>query len=153
MCLLGVVVIVALAAAAQTGSIRVIPTQQQPRIYYHFPGEEDTLEFRYGFTVEETIQVIASDTTLVLVDIRSPSDYVAGHVAGSINIPAKQITRHFSTFRTWENAARNIFLISSDGKEAKAWTSRLHRKGISRVWYMRGGIQAWLRAGHQLVRE
>lgn len=153
MYLLAWIAIITVAAGAQSGSIRVASPQQQPRIYYHFPGEEDTLEFRYGFTVEETLQVIATDSALVMVDIRSPSEYAAGRVAGSINIPAGQITRSLSRFRSWEKAQRNIFLISSDGKEAKMWTSRLHRKGISRVWYVRGGIQAWQQAGHQLTRE
>ncbi|MCS7000533.1 MAG: rhodanese-like domain-containing protein [Bacteroidota bacterium] len=138
---------------AQTKAPQLGTTGQQPRIHYHFPGEEDTLEFRYGFTVEETVELVRIDTQLVIVDIRSPQQYATEHLPGAVNVPTNTIKRQLKLFRGWEHQQRNMLLVSEDGQEARKWTSWLHQRGVSRVWYIRGGIRAWAAAGQPLERQ
>jgi rhodanese-related sulfurtransferase len=127
--------------------------QRQPRVQYHFPGEEDTLEFRYGFTVEDVAELIRTDTALVIVDIRPSASFAKGHLRGSINIPRQQLLDRLSQLQQWERLRRNILLVSSDGKDAKRMAAQLHRRNVTRVWYLRGGIAAWVSAGRRLATE
>ncbi len=140
-------------AFAQTSGAKVSSSQQkqrtkEPKIIYHFPYAEDVPEF--AFLPSELEQVIALDTALVLIDVRSPTEFAEGHIAGSRNIPADDVTKRIAELQVMQNAQRNIVLISRDGKDAYRILKRLLRQKIDRVWFLHGGIEAWTKSGRTL---
>lgn len=125
---------------------------KEPNVIFHFPRETDTLKLYHSFSVVELEQLIALDTALVMIDLRPAADYAAGHIPGSINMPADQIDPRFRTFRQMQNQQRNVVLISEDGKFARELVARLCKKNIDRVWYLQGGIREWEKSGRSLAK-
>ncbi len=85
----------------------------------------------------------------VLLDIRSATDFGAGHVPGSVNIGLG------GQFAMWAgsliplNAA--IVLIADTGAQIDESVVRLARVGIENVnGYLEGGVQSWREAGLSL---
>ncbi|MCX7929630.1 MAG: rhodanese-like domain-containing protein [Chlorobi bacterium] len=126
------------------------PAPLDPNAIFHIPGQEDTLQFYWSFTAAELEQLIALDTALVMIDLRSPDQYAAGHILGSINMPAATIDPRYREFRRMQKQRRNMVLISEDGKLARELTAELLKKKLDRVWFLRGGIEAWVKSGRSL---
>jgi len=85
-----------------------------------------------------------------VVDVRSPEDFAAGHISGSINIALS------GQFATWAGTllglgAKPVLVAETDAQIEEA-TLRLSRVGIEDVrGYLTGGVAAWAKAGLPLV--
>ena len=42
--------------------------------------------------VDQIAALMAGEKKAVLIDVRSPDEYLAGHIPGAVNIPAERIT-------------------------------------------------------------
>lgn len=71
-----------------------------------------------------------------IVDVRTESEYVSGHVVGSINIPLSAVADHVDDFR---DMAKPLILICRSGNRSGSATTFLKSKGVQDV--MNGG--AW----------
>jgi rhodanese-related sulfurtransferase len=87
----------------------------------------------------------------VLLDVRSPQLYAAGHVPGAINLPHGRINeRNLAEF-----PADTLFVVYCSGDHcngadrAALRLSRLDRK----VKKMIGGIEGWKDEGYSLVQD
>lgn len=61
-----------------------------------------------------------------IVDVRTPSEFTGGHVAGSINIPLQEIPKRLSEFKAMENI---VLCCASGGRSGQA-TQFLRQNGI-----------------------
>jgi len=61
-----------------------------------------------------------------IVDVRTPSEFMGGHVAGSINIPLQEIPKRLSEFKNKENI---VLCCASGGRSGQA-TLFLKENGI-----------------------
>jgi len=81
-----------------------------------------------------------------LVDVRSSSEFAAGHIPGAVNIPMDQIEARV------DDLDRNlpIVLVCQTGKRARMTASLLEpcRRQIS---VLEGGTKAWIDAGLPVV--
>ena len=87
----------------------------------------------------------------ILVDVRSPSLYAAGHVPMAINIPHGKLTRH--GLKAFE--AATLFVVYCAGPHcngANKAAVRLAKMGRP-VKVMIGGIEGWKDEGFDLIRE
>jgi rhodanese-related sulfurtransferase len=80
-----------------------------------------------------------------LVDVREPGDYAAGHPAGAINLPYRQFSSTFPTFRSTVKPSRSVHLYCYGGECATSLriASRLVQRGFTNVTIIRGGFEAW----------
>lgn len=81
-----------------------------------------------------------------LIDVRSPSEFAAGHVPEAINIPLEQVESRLPDF----HPQAPVWFICQSGRRAKAAAAvlRAHR---SDVHVLEGGTEAWIQAGRPLV--
>lgn len=81
----------------------------------------------------------------VFVDVREPSEYVAGHVAGAINVPIGTIPGVASRLP----AGQLVTLCSRGGRAGRAadQLAALGRTAVS----IAGGTSAWAAAGLPVV--
>lgn len=119
------------------------------------PGEEALAHFERAFRFEtdcwDVHDAMSKGADFVLIDVRSPSLYAAGHVPGAINIPHGKIIE-----ATMNQFARNtLFVVYCAGPHcngAHRGAIRLAKLGRP-VKMMIGGITGWLDEGFTLERS
>ena len=77
----------------------------------------------------------------LLVDLRNPDVYAAGHLAGAVNIPFLEIARWIDRLP----AGKPIFLYSDNGTESDAAVQVLTNAGFSEARSLLGGLGEWTR--------
>jgi rhodanese-related sulfurtransferase len=81
-----------------------------------------------------------------LIDVRSITEFAAGHVPGAVNMPMDEIDSRLPDLRT----ATPIVLVCQSGQRAAIVAGRLQAQGVeARV--LAGGTAAWRAAGHAVV--
>jgi phage shock protein E len=63
-----------------------------------------------------------------IIDVRSPMEFMGGHVAGSINIPLMEIPERFDEFSTF---AQPIVLCCASGARSAQAVQYLQSNGIT----------------------
>ena len=79
------------------------------------------------------------DRSIVLVDVRTPSEYAEGHIPGSINIPVDKAVE--ITARVPERD-RKIFVYCLSGARSRSACAFFQKLGYNNVTNI-GGIGAW----------
>ena len=83
----------------------------------------------------------------LLVDVRSPEEFAAGHVEGARNIPYDQVERRLVEFGN--DTHREIVLYCGSGRRAGLAQETLKAHGFTRS-FNAGGYDAWLKAKNRL---
>jgi rhodanese-related sulfurtransferase len=86
----------------------------------------------------------AAERTLYLLDVRSPEEYAAGHLAGARSAPGGQLVQATDAYMATRNA--RIVLIDDDGVRAAMTGSWLVQMGWPEVYVLGGAL-----AGRPLV--
>lgn len=81
----------------------------------------------------------------VLVDVREPEEYVAGHVPGAVPIPMNQLATRMGEI----DKTSRVFVICASGNRSSAMTDLLRGAGFDAV-SVAGGTGAWTRSGGPL---
>jgi len=79
----------------------------------------------------------------LLVDVRTPQEFSAGHVEGAINIPHMDVEKRLSEFG--ENLDRQIVLYCRSGNRSGLAQQSLKALGYQRV-FNAAGYQEWVSA-------
>lgn len=82
----------------------------------------------------------ASDRTTYLLDVRSPAEYVEGHLPGFRNAPGGQLVQATDEYVAVKNA--RIVLADEDGVRATMTASWLIQMGWEDVWVLDGGVRS-----------
>jgi rhodanese-related sulfurtransferase len=89
-----------------------------------------------------------AEKSIVLVDVREPSEYAAERIAGALLFP----TSTFDPAALPDLGARKVvFLCGSGARSAKA-VAACEAAGLAIDSHMRGGMQAWKAAGLPVLR-
>jgi rhodanese-related sulfurtransferase len=80
-----------------------------------------------------------------ILDVRTSSEFAAGHVPGAVNVPFTEIGARLSEIP----AGPEDELVVYCGHGPRAWIAggRLGRRGFRRLVYLGGHWAAWRRAG------
>jgi rhodanese-related sulfurtransferase len=95
-----------------------------------------------------SIDAVAAQTKLnekprpLVLDVREPSEYAAGHIAGSTLIPLHQLSNRMSELPK----DREIICVCASGSRSSSAARRLASEGYT-VLNLSGGMSRWLRAG------
>lgn len=96
----------------------------------------------------EAFEIAANESGAVVLDVRHQEDFVKGHIPRSIFIGLN------GDFAPWVGALiadveQPILLVTPEGKEKEAIT-RLSRVGFDNtLGYLKGGFEAWKKAGKE----
>ncbi|SFR35941.1 rhodanese-like domain-containing protein [Halogeometricum limi] len=81
----------------------------------------------------------ATDSETTVVDIRDPSSYAAGHIEGSVNLPASRLS--LSTVDG--NWSDDVVVTCYVGQSSRRVASMLDSHLDATVSSLRGGFDAW----------
>ena len=85
----------------------------------------------------------ASGTAPVVIDVRTPEEYAAGHIPGALNIPFDQVAERISEV----DAPHGVALYCMVGPRARKGETALLGAGYTPVLHLEGGLAAWQAAG------
>ena len=97
--------------------------------------------------VGEARDLIAEKAELVILDVRTVSEYESGHLEGSINIPVEVLSGRLSEL----NPDDELLVYCRTGNRSTTAVGILRENGYDRVYHMDGGITAWMSAGFPTV--
>ena len=128
-------------------AVTAVPAAPSAEAVAHFEAE-----FRFETDCWDTHEALAStDPGFVLLDVRGPALFAAGHIRGAVNLPHGKIT----AARMAEWPADTLFVTYCAGPHcngAARGALRLAKLGRP-VKIMAGGIAGWLDEGFDLVRD
>jgi len=117
---------------------------------YSFHGKPDKLltEALYEntyFTADQVARfAITEDSTIQLIDLRSPEEFRSFSIPGAINIPyGEMLSKDLESFLNRENI-RNIFYSNSDYNANYAFVIA-KGLGFENNYVMKGGLNEWYR--------
>jgi rhodanese-related sulfurtransferase len=91
----------------------------------------------------------ASQTGTVVVDVRTPSEYAAGHIEGAVNIDVEAPTFDTEIAKLDKNATYAVYCHS--GRRSGLATDAMGKAGFTHVYNLAGGIADLQSAGGQVV--
>jgi len=96
---------------------------------------------------DEVARLLKQDAIL-LIDVREPDEYAAGHIAGVHLVPLSAFDPHSLPA---SNGRAIVLHCRSGGRSAKA-VALCQRAGLSVDSHLKGGILAWMAAGLPVER-
>jgi len=87
---------------------------------------------------------------LVVLDVRTPAEFAAGHVPGAINVPHDQIEARLDALASLRD--KDVVVYCHTGRRAAIAVETLTRHGFSRIEHLAGDMQAWNEA-HRPVEQ
>ena len=99
-------------------------------------------------SVDATLKINRENA--VVIDVRTPAEFVTGHVPESINIPRDKLKERLGEIERFKG--RPIILNCASGVRASGACGELKRLGFDNVFQLAGGMNGWLQAGLPLAK-
>ena len=80
-----------------------------------------------------------------LLDVRTPGEFEAEHIAGAYNVPLDTLSEHGAEIRA--AIAEPVVLVCRSGQRARKAEQALKSAGMSNLHVLDGGMTAWTAAG------
>lgn len=93
-----------------------------------------------AFTPQQTVMRMNRDNALV-IDVREPKDYKAGHVAGALNWPLNKLDSFMAEVPKYSE--RPLIVVCKVGTSAGAAVKKIAGAGHADVARMSGGMMEW----------
>ncbi|MBW2448191.1 MAG: rhodanese-like domain-containing protein [Deltaproteobacteria bacterium] len=82
-----------------------------------------------------------SDGAPLVLDVRTPDEFAAGHVPGATNIPFDEIATHLAEVEPYRD--RGVVVYCERGRRAGAAERELRAAGFGDVRQIEGHMSAW----------
>ncbi|MGZ8375360.1 MAG: rhodanese-like domain-containing protein [Nitrospira sp.] len=105
--------------------------------------------------MDEYREIVENPGAALIVDVREPHEYAAGHVPGSINIPRgvveSEIVNHVGVSGK-ADMERPIVLQCQSGKRASLAAQSLRDLGFTQTTVVMMNLDDWKKAGNPFVK-
>ena len=88
------------------------------------------------------------DGAVTVIDVRTPSEFRAGHIAGSINVPMDEVESRLPDIP----AGKPVVMVCHSGRRSEMTRERL-RHELPDAVCLDGGLTTWEQAGLPVVRS
>ena len=97
-----------------------------------------------AFTVAQVADWILTSSGAIVIDVRTPEEFAAGHVTGAINIPIDELDDRLEDLKGYEA----VVTICNRGNRASRGARQLTRAGIPNAGFLQ--LVEWKAAGHPI---
>ena len=87
----------------------------------------------------------AASAGILVLDVRTPEEFAAGHIPGARNIPHTELAQRISEVR--DAGAEEIVVYCGRGPRARLGEATLAEEGVRGIAHLDGGFLAWSEAG------
>jgi rhodanese-related sulfurtransferase len=87
----------------------------------------------------------------LLLDVRDPKEYEAGHIINARSIPAAELQGKLDTFK--KHREKPVIVYCENGSASAGTAQTLRAQGFSKVFTLRGGLQSWRQENLPLVKS
>lgn len=75
----------------------------------------------------------------VLIDVREPFEYAAGHVRGAVNVPLGQLAAKLGKFKP----SAETYVICASGSRSASAVRMMRKAGFENAYTVKGGTSRW----------
>ena len=102
----------------------------------------------YGdVSVNAAWDLIQNEPKMVILDVRTLSEYEDAHIEGAINIPVEEIVDRLN-----ELSANDVILVyCRTGNRSGTAVGIMEENGFSKIYHMHEGISTWISEGLPVV--
>jgi rhodanese-related sulfurtransferase len=104
---------------------------------------EDLEGVRLDVFTPEEVKAMHDRGDIVLIDVRTPNEYVFEHIPGALLFPMQG----FDADKLPTQETKRMVFHCGSGMRSKAMADRARKAGIDRLAHMEGGFGAWKQAG------
>jgi rhodanese-related sulfurtransferase len=104
-------------------------------------------------SVSQAMTLMAQNSgnpNFVIIDVRTPAEFAAGHIANAINIDLNSGT--FDTEIVKQDKSKKYLVYCHTGNRSATASGKMVRFGFTDVTNMTGGISDWEAAGYPTVQ-
>ena len=96
-----------------------------------------------SLTAQGAVQLINRERAVV-VDVREPEEFAAGHMTGAKNVPLNQLEEKLTA--AVKNKAVPLLLVCATGSRAQRAVAVAKKLGYEQVQAVAGGLKSWKEA-------
>ncbi|MBI1349515.1 MAG: rhodanese-like domain-containing protein [Actinomycetales bacterium] len=97
-----------------------------------------------------TFAGVVTSPGVTVIDVRTPEEFAAGHIAGAVNIDVQG--PDFASQIGGLDAAGTYAVYCHSGNRSQAAVAEMANAGINGIYELDGGIAAWEAAGQPVVQ-
>ena len=90
------------------------------------------------------------DTSMVILDVRTPEEYAQGHVPGAINIPYDKLESRANELLAAKK--KDVVLYCHSGTRAAIAAQTLKAQGFGKLLHLEGDMVKWTRENRPMER-
>ena len=95
-------------------------------------------------SILQATQMINQGKT-VIMDVREPAEFAAGHIRESKNIPLKELPKRVGELDKFKS--KSVIVVCASGLQSSKAASQLKNAGFQNVVSLTGGLAAWRAQG------
>lgn len=84
------------------------------------------------------------DASVIILDVRSPEEFAAGHVPGAINIPYTHLPARIASIPS--STDKDVVVYCEVGVRAEKAAASLRDNGFTRLMHLDGDMKQWREA-------
>lgn len=96
---------------------------------------------------------LATATAPLVLDVRTPEEYAAGHLPGARLIPHDQLAARLAELTSARDKDQEVIVYCRTGRRAALAIDALQRAGFNRVGHLQGDYQGWSAEGRAVATE
>lgn len=102
-------------------------------------------------TVDEVGSALAEGKGVILLDVRTPGEYAAGHIEGSVHVELNRLKQDVEN--VIPEKTHTIYAYCLSGSRSDLAVPLLERLGYSDVHSVTSGLLAWRAKGLPLIKN
>lgn len=102
-----------------------------------------------SISILQATQLINQDKGVV-VDVREPAEFSAGHLRDAKNIPLGELSKRMGELDKFKS--KTVIVMCQSGNRSAGAAAQLKKAGFSDAFSLEGGIAAWQAQGLPVVK-
>jgi len=113
-------------------------------------AQEPQIAEKRNFDAAQTAALIRGKPEMLILDVRTPEEYAAGHVQKALNI--NYYDQNFKKDAARLDRQKSYLIYCASGNRSSKAREILIQAGITNLYHLDGGIKAWQKASLPLVK-